>query len=286
LPPRPLSYVLIAEADLTRAARCLEALKPSRQGVLIARDGDEAIAILRRLGSPALLIVDLSLPRQDGVVVMETVRHMADAPCAIIAISPFRDLSGYATRRTDLRISAVVSPTVPLETLREAIEQALQSAALERRGPLRHPAMADYLHAVMRDAAEETARLAGTPGAAVYLKLSSEEPFRAHVTWISSERGLHSPLAAPGIFEWVMETGDVAVLPDLAAQRSGREPAATFHDVVRGIVAVPVITDENTVVGVLCAFDVRPLTAGSNEVEALRALGRQVGQFVAVQQSS
>ena len=67
-----LSYVLVADANVQRAAACLDAIKPFSVGTLVARDGDEAVRILERFGPPILLIIDLSLSRKDGFAVIET----------------------------------------------------------------------------------------------------------------------------------------------------------------------------------------------------------------------
>src|SRR5689334_5817903 len=83
-----LPYVLIAEADIARAAWCLEALKPTGLGALVARDGNDVSGILRRFGAPVLLLTALSLPDGEGIAVMRAVRHLAGRDAAaIIAIT-------------------------------------------------------------------------------------------------------------------------------------------------------------------------------------------------------
>jgi CheY-like chemotaxis protein len=70
-----LPYVLVADTNVERTAMCLDAIRPFKAGVLVARDGDEATRILDRFGPPILLIIDLSLARRDGFAVIEAARE-------------------------------------------------------------------------------------------------------------------------------------------------------------------------------------------------------------------
>jgi CheY-like chemotaxis protein len=274
---RRVSYVLIAEPDIARAARYLQALSPHRVGVLVARDGAEALAVLRQFGVPLLLIADVSLPRCDGFAVMETLRAMDGGQHAsIIALSAFPDLHAYAAHRSDLHIAAVVTPRDDDRALRTAIDAAMIAARSVRD---REPHARVRVRHILREAADEASQVAHTAGAAIYVKVSAGEEFRAHVTWTSPTGGVDSPFAAPAIFDWVVRTGEAAVFPDLALEPFS-EPSASFSHVVRGLIAVPVVTDDGAAVGALCVFDVKPLTTGNNEVEALKILARQVAQFV------
>src|SRR5436190_23424509 len=60
-------YALVADADPQRIDECLASIRPFKIDAIVARDSREAVAVLARRGTPSLLIVDLSLPRQDGV---------------------------------------------------------------------------------------------------------------------------------------------------------------------------------------------------------------------------
>ena len=104
--------------------------------------------------------------------------------------------------------------------------------------------------------------------------------FRSHIDWISDRVVPESPLASSPLYDWVMQTGEPLILPDLAVQPFVPEPSAQFHEVVRGVMAVPIETPGGAVVGALCAFDVRPLTIGNAELEALRSLGYRIGQEI------
>lgn len=83
------AYALIAISNVNRAGAF-------RQGVsdtlglesMFVRDGDEALQEIERHGPPALLVVDLSLPRVDGFAVVRKVRkQFAENETRIIAVA-------------------------------------------------------------------------------------------------------------------------------------------------------------------------------------------------------
>jgi diguanylate cyclase (GGDEF)-like protein len=77
------------------------------------------------------------------------------------------------------------------------------------------------------------------------------------------------------VFGWILETGEALVLPDLTAQHLSDLSTSSVQDVVRGLVAVPIVGADQEIVGTICVFDLKPLTFGDDVVEALKALGRQ-----------
>jgi CheY-like chemotaxis protein len=271
---RILPYVLIATGDLSLAATCLSALKPFRLGALVGRDSDEALEILQRFGPPTLLLCEASLPPRDGFSLIEAVRAAASARLPIIVVSAFESVRGYASHRNDLRIGAIVSASASLSEFSEAIHRVLTSAQPE---PM-PPGVAELIDRVMRDATEDTIQITGARGAAAYLQLGDEERFRAHVSWISEGSASASPFAPPQHFDWIKKAGAAIVLPDLAMEPLVSEPAAIFQQVVRGIIAAPIIDAGAIVIGALCAFDVRPLNVGAVEIDALRCLALDVGR--------
>ena len=80
----------------------------------------------------------------------------------------------------------------------------------------------------------------------------------------------------PRVVNWILDTGETVILPDLdvTAESSSSGPATTFDD-VRGLMAVPIVVDEQPVVGAICVFDVKPLRFSDMDVKALKALGRR-----------
>ena len=80
----------------------------------------------------------------------------------------------------------------------------------------------------------------------------------------------------PRVFDWILETGEALVLPDLATQPLADVPTSTPQDVVRGLVAVPITGPNGQMAGTICVFDLKPLALNNLDVNALKALGRSV----------
>jgi diguanylate cyclase (GGDEF)-like protein len=272
-----LSYVLIADANVQRTAACLKLMKPFNVGALVARDGEEAIRVLERFGPPILLITDLSLSRKDGFAVIEALRTVDPTRAEIIAWSSFRELREFAAHRfAGLNVRVFGRPVAP-GVVGSAIERALRSrAAANRSSPSSPDPGSEDVYQTMTELSERARQLCGTAGVAVYLRASGDMKFRASVIWTSDEPIPHSPYHIPRVFDWILETGEALVLPDLVTQPLSDMPMSTLQDVVRGLVAVPIVSNDRQVVGTICVFDVKPLTFGLAEVDALKALGRGV----------
>lgn len=94
----------------------------------------------------------------------------------------------------------------------------------------------------MTELSEKARRLCGTAGVAVYWKAAGETRFRASVTWTSETPTPYSPYHLPGVFDRILETGEALVFPDLATQPSWDVSTSSVQDVVRGLVAVPIVS--------------------------------------------
>jgi CheY-like chemotaxis protein len=272
-----LPYVLVADTNVERAAMCLDAIRPFKAGVLVARDGDEATRILDRFGPPILLIIDLSLARRDGFAVIEGLRAQGRGRTEIIAWAAFRELSEFAAQRLSGLNVRVLRGSAPADVVQTAIEHAFERHATSPSAPdvVATPS-AEELHEMMAALAEKARQLSRTPGVAVYLRAPGTTQFRASVTWTSDSPIPHSPYYMPRVFGWILETGEALVLPDLATQPLTDVPTSTLQDVVRGLVAVPITARSGQIVGTICVFDLKPLVLSDLDVDALKALGRSV----------
>lgn len=124
------SYVLVAGARVERTVECLESIKPFDVDVRVARDGEEALEILRRAGPPALLIADLSLSRQDGFALIEALRSLDGGRGEIVAWSSLRELREFAAQRlAGLNVRVLGGEPAPA-SLRRAIERALRPSSV------------------------------------------------------------------------------------------------------------------------------------------------------------
>lgn len=276
-----LSYVLVADADVARAAATLKAIKPFKLAVLVARDARDAIETVRRFGAPILLVVDLALPRPDGLAVIDATRAERSRSTEVVAWAANRELSQFASERLARMKVRTLDPTATDSTLRAAIEAALQLVVPDKIAvPTSDSAASAHLDHVMRGLAESARRICGTAGAAVYVKALGETQFRAFVTWACDTAVPQSPYYTPRIFDWVLETGEALVYPALDAEQLPLV-ASTARDPVRGLVAVPIVSrldaqSPEQIVGTICVFDVHPLTVDSATVETLKALGRNI----------
>jgi len=273
-----LPYVLVADTNVERAAMCLDAIRPFKAGVLVARDGDEATRILERFGPPILLIIDLSLARRDGFAVIEGLRAQRRGRTEIIAWAAFRELSEFAGQRLSGLNVRVLRGGAPAEVVQTAIEHAFarHSTTASATPDVVAIPSAEELHEMMAALAEKARHLARTPGVAVYLRAPGTTQFRASVTWTSDSPIPHSPYYIPRVFGWILETGEALVLPDLATQQLNDVPTSTLQDVVRGLVAVPITGPNAQIIGTICVFDLKPLTLSDVDVDALKALARSV----------
>ena len=271
-----LPYVLVADTNVERAAMCLDAIRQFKAGVLVARDGDEATRILERFGPPILLIIDLSLSRRDGFAVIEGLRLHHWARTEIIAWAAFRELSEFAAQRLSGLNVRVLRGGAPADVVQAAIERAFERHSSTAATVVAANPTAEELHETMAGLAERARQLSRTPGVAVYLRAPGSAQFRASVTWTSDAPIPHSPYYMPRVFGWILETGEALVLPDLATQPLSDVPTSTLQDVVRGLVAVPIMGANQQIIGTICVFDLKPLVLNDVDVDALKALGRSV----------
>ena len=213
---------------------------------------------------------------------MRGVRRLAGPDtAAIVAITSIGHARLPLEARHALGISAALPSTASLRALRDVINKALKetgfSAPRAWNGFGGRAREQDVVDQTLRDLAEEATHVTGVPGAALYVKASPHDRFRAHVNWTGHDADRGSPFSLPYVFERVLETGDAFVLPDVAAEPLLAAPTATIHEVVRGLVAAPLVGWTGRVLGAVCVFDVKPLSMGAPGVNALRMLGRRVG---------
>jgi diguanylate cyclase (GGDEF)-like protein len=266
-----LAYVIVADTLEPRIAACLTALKPYNLGVLVARNGDEALGLLRRFGAPVLLVVDLSLPAPDGFSVIDAARQ-APGRTEIIAWSSLRGMREFAVHRLRGDHVRVLGGGAGPAVVHRVIDRALGS----RGTGVSAAQLTDPLDETMSGLAAKAQTLCRTAGAGVYLKAPGEEEFRTAMKWDSDETIPHSPADLPRVFESILKTGEALVMPDLSRQRVSGVSTLRLRETLRGLVAVPVVGHEQQTIGMLFVFDVRPFRFDSDDIDALKALGRGI----------
>lgn len=272
--PRSLPYVLVADADTRRTELCLEAIKPHGVGALVARHHDEAMGALRDFGAPLLLIADLLLPPQDGFTVIETARRIGvdRERTRILAWSATREVREFAACRLAGLNVRVLAGSVSASVIGSAIGRLLRGGTQADPSFAADSASAEAAHQTMEELAARARDICGTAGVAVYLKGGANEPFRSASTWLADEPIPGSLDQLPMTLERIIETREPLVALDLARDRSPEE-LRRAGDGPRGFVAVPITDADDDIAGMICVFDIKPLTIGNVEMEALKALG-------------
>jgi GGDEF domain-containing protein/CheY-like chemotaxis protein len=269
-------YALVADTDPQRIEECLAAIRPFKLEAFVARNGQDAVAILERRGTPRLLIVDLSLPHKDGskdgFTVIDAIPMADRRRVAMIAWSSRRELREFAVHRLAGLQVRILGGAVAPSVLRSAIEAVLPNRGTQESGARASAATGADLHESMAELSDKAQRLCGTAGVAVYLRGSDDAQFRTSVTWLSDTPLPHPPVFLPSVFEAVLATGESFFRTDVTTAPVTGDTTG----VVRGLGAVPLIDLDGQIVGAMCVFDLNLVAFDSSVVDALRALGRNV----------
>jgi diguanylate cyclase (GGDEF)-like protein len=286
--PASTPYVLIAISNVTRAAAFRHVANESLHlETIVVRDGDDAVQEMTRRGWPALLIVDLSLPRVDGFTIVRRVRRGAPEPQTHVIVVSAHESLRVAARElsSSLGISGILPLDVDAATLRSMIfsgldpsreERPAPATAAEAREPKVNPALDP--EEVVERAAVEMRRRYRMPIGVGYLRFAEQEGFTYHLAARDGEAPLASTdLIDVEVLRQVAESTEPLVVPDLEnhplfAARSGAKAGQ-----VRGLAAVPIPSTRDYARAALCVLDTKPLSLSASEIDALTAYGRHVG---------
>ena len=301
-------YALIAEPDPGQAQVYRHIAAAEGLDVKIVRGAVEARAVLEMAGAPALTITELSLPGFDAFQLLEEIRDLASEEHApIVAISAFRALRDTAVRmRADLGISALLSKSAPVESIRRAVKKVLALSQaphgpapshstpppiatlveideeraeevrlhrLDQMGLVDEGAAQDEeLHGIV----EEVARKFNVPIAAITLVLEDKAWFKAHV-------GITGPLLENrgSKREWsfcshVVQGRQPLVIADAALHPSFAQNPLVQEGTVRSYAGAPLETPSGDVLGTLCIIDSKPMAITPGQVDELILISRGV----------
>ena len=288
--PPSTPYVLIAVSNVTRAGAFRQVASESlRLESVLVRDGDDAMQEMGRRGLPALLIVDLSLPRVDGFTVVRRVRRTAsEHQTQVIVVSAHESLRNAAR---ELSASLGITGILPLDTEPSALRDMIFAGLDPTREPTRHARAATAHDAqpprtnpaldpedVVERAAVEIRRRLKVPVGVGYLKFADDESLTFHVE--SREDRPITPvdtLMDMGLLRQVALSSEPLVVPNVEMHPvfgalSGSDTGST-----RGFAAVPIVTTRAHVRAALCVLDRKPLTLTAAEIDTFTAFGRHVG---------
>ena len=282
-------YVLIAISNVTRAAAFKQVASESlRLESVVVRDGDDALQEMTRRGMPALLIVDLSLPRVDGFTIVRRVRRGSpESQTHIIVVSAHESLRVAARElSSSLELSGILPLDVEPATLRDMIFAGLDPARDARRPAGAPPADAPSIkqnpplgpEEVVERAAVEIRRRFRVPISVGYLRFADQENLTFHMATREAET-LPAPdeLVEIAVLRQVSESSEPLVVPSVEDHPLFPQRSSATASAVRGFAAVPIASSRDYAHAALCVIDTKPLAMSAVDIDALAAFGRHVG---------
>src|SRR5262245_18274257 len=278
-------YVLIAIPNLGRAAQVRQVVTDTLAlEALQVRDGEETLQEIARRGAPAILLVDLSLPRIDGFAAIRRIRRqISEADTRIIAVAAHDSLRAAAR---ELAIPLAIASVLPLDadapTLGAALEAVYGRPTRDARPeapppPVHHPGV----HDIVERAATEARRRCHMPVGVSYLRCGEQEQFTFHFAVRDA-----GPIPALGdgadfrFLRQVAEAADPLVIPSVESHPVFAQFLLKGAVPVRGFAAVPVTTTRENIRAALCVLDTKTSALSASEVDALAAFGREVGEEI------
>lgn len=284
--PTTTPYVLIAVSNVARAtAFCHIAAESLRLESVTVRDGDDAVDQLSRRGAPALLVVDLSLPRVDGFTIIRRLQRVAaDHQTRVIAVSAHESLRAAARELAPaLGITGILPLDADAVTVRNTIFAGLDPAHEERRrtgaqandgatSRTTPPAGPDD---VVERAAIEVRRRFRVPISVGYLRVADQEGLSFHVSLRQGESAgaLHELIDA-AVLRQVADSNEPLIVPSTEGHPVH---GAAGHARIKGFAAIPIVSARDSVRASLCVLDTQTLSLSASDVDALTAYGRQAG---------
>lgn len=280
-------YVLIAISNSSRGAAFRQVVSESLGlEVVVERDGEDAVQEMARRGMPALLIVDLSLPRVDGFAVVRKVRRQAtEADTRIVVVAAHESLRAAARElSTSLAIASILPLDVDEVSLRDLLAAEFESLVGRPRplavvsGPRTKEPRNGEAEDVMDRAASEARRRFKLPAAIGYLRVGDQETLSFQVAGQNPDPAL--ALSELSDFKFLRQAADALdplIIPTVESHPVFAQQLARGAHPIRGFAAVPVAVSRSDARGALCVLDLKPLALTASDIDALAAIGRSVG---------
>jgi diguanylate cyclase (GGDEF)-like protein len=264
-------YALIAEFDPQRAAIYRRSVEARRLEVVLVRDGDSAREVIHSRGAPVLLITDLSLPAADGFALIADLRRISPADrTAILVFSAFAELRAAAWNlRGSLAISEVGEKNLPIESVEQSVARAL--ASINRERPDDPPVRPDPQE-LFRKIVVRTSKAFRAPIVLLSVEMRDRRRLVAHM----EVHELHGSSHLWPVIQQVNDTRQPMIVPDVAKQSLfGFATDAPFMR-IGGFVAVPLLTSNARLVGVLSLLDFKTLTLSAVQLDLLLGASRKI----------
>jgi diguanylate cyclase (GGDEF)-like protein len=133
---RNVAYALIVEPDAARAAQYSYLIERRGIAPVVAETGAEALFEVRRLGSPALIVTEATLPDDDGLELLSEIRFNVpvEAAQAVVIVGSRETYDAAARSMIKLGISALLPRSHQLSAFEKAIDRALMCEVPEPVG--------------------------------------------------------------------------------------------------------------------------------------------------------
>ena len=265
-----LPYMLIADPSEARSATYREHAERARLGLLVARDGGQALRVMQQFGPPVMLVVDMASRAMGGVALLEWL-HQKRAPTFVMAFSSSVTLKRYVSTTSAASQTVVLRPDASPSLVRSTLTTAVArpTGATPTGGAiLRAPDPAD-LRSCVASLAARARRIFDVSGVAVYLKDAQGNGVRCSVSWASDELPSHIEERLARVATEVIATGE-----PVALGRVGASPVRSVEVAADSpsIFATP-LRLRSQVVGAICAFAEQPLALTEEAIYMFREIG-------------
>ena len=283
------NYILIAMPNVNRGAAYRAVVSEAAYDTVLVRDGEEAKQELARRGPPALLILDLSLPKVDGFELLREVRkHASRTQTGAIVISGHAPIRAAARKLSEsLGIAKVLPFDVDRPALREAIDSALRENYPQRvtephkavpEAEVAEPVV--HVEDVLQTVVLEAGRRFRVPIAVAYVKIGEAEHLRAYLA-LGELASIAGGAQAWTFLRQVAAGSDPLIVPDVTNYPALIDAAQPGLTVVRGFAGTPLSGTQGDISGTLCLMDTKPLTMDATELDLLDSLGRDLSRDLA-----
>ena len=122
----PKKIVLVDDEPFATIAYT-DALTHAGYDVSVARDGEEAIPLIKKL-MPDLVVLDIIMPRKDGIAVLKELKSMPDVKdIRVMIVSNLSQPANVETAKKLGAVDFVVKTDIALHELVDRITKALNS---------------------------------------------------------------------------------------------------------------------------------------------------------------
>ncbi len=104
-------------------------LKPLGAKLAAARTGMEAVRYIEETGVPSAIIMDFSMPEQDGVETLRQIRKLASGGSIPVVMLTARDQTLIRKAAEGLQVHAFMTKPFSPNTLLQTLKEMLQSGA-------------------------------------------------------------------------------------------------------------------------------------------------------------